>query len=225
MKVHTLPFVLAGSYLGSVAAAPAPAPAITPAPALDEALDKRGILSSVLSGVESAVGSLLGVASSEASILNSLLTQVATNAAQKAALTSAYKQLASLTPTATPTATEDIPSILSSIIGTATPTSFVDYTIQFILNGLVEPQQYLALIEGESPTDNSATNTNNPAPSHSIYPKKLACDAPYSQTEAALREQIYLPPGFTFGKKPPGMSCFHSYLFQQLTPSWKVGSF
>lgn len=199
MKISAVACVLAGAY--SVAAAPAPS--ITPPPAIDDALDKRGIVSSLLGGGLSGLESILGVASSQASILNSLLTQVATDAAQKAALTSVYMELASIAPTATPTATGDIPSILSSIIGTATPTSFVDYTIQFLLNGLVEPDQYVALIQGESPADNSATNLNNPDPSKAVYPKKLACDAPYSQTEAELREQIYLPPGFTFGQKPP----------------------
>lgn len=50
---------------------------------------------------------------------------------------------------------------------------------------------------------NSDVNNNTKAPSRPVYPKASSKDAPYSLTEAELREVIHIPSNFTYGKKPP----------------------
>jgi hypothetical protein len=50
---------------------------------------------------------------------------------------------------------------------------------------------------------NSFININPKTPSRNIYPKKSSSDAPYSLSEAKLREAIQIPPGFTYGDVRP----------------------
>lgn len=50
---------------------------------------------------------------------------------------------------------------------------------------------------------NSVTNVNSKAPNGTIYPMKFTQDAPFSLTEAQLREVIYIPTTFTYGHVPP----------------------
>ncbi|KAI5252285.1 alpha/beta-hydrolase [Aureobasidium subglaciale] len=45
--------------------------------------------------------------------------------------------------------------------------------------------------------------SNFQEPSRAVYPEKSCGDAPYSVDEATLRAAIHIPPGFTFGAKPP----------------------
>lgn len=50
----------------------------------------------------------------------------------------------------------------------------------------------------------SSANNNNPRrPAKKIHPKKSPGDAPYKQSEKQLRQQIFIPSTFTYGKKPP----------------------
>ncbi|KAF2084428.1 alpha/beta-hydrolase, partial [Saccharata proteae CBS 121410] len=51
--------------------------------------------------------------------------------------------------------------------------------------------------------ENSQTNWNSKNPAKSIFPKLNWKDAPFSLTEQQLREVIYIPSTFTWGKKPP----------------------
>lgn len=46
-------------------------------------------------------------------------------------------------------------------------------------------------------------NNNARTPAQPVYPKKSPSDAPYDVTEAKLRSAIFIPPGFTYGKKKP----------------------
>ncbi|QDS74531.1 hypothetical protein FKW77_007541 [Venturia effusa] len=50
---------------------------------------------------------------------------------------------------------------------------------------------------------NSGTNVNTKSPEGTIYPTKSTQDAPYSLPETQLREVIYIPSTFTYGRTPP----------------------
>ncbi|KAI6780610.1 lipase B [Emericellopsis cladophorae] len=64
----------------------------------------------------------------------------------------------------------------------------VNYAGKLIANGLI------------SGTVDAASN---PPPPKQIYPKENSCDPAYSMAEDDLRSAIYIPPGFTYGEKPP----------------------
>jgi hypothetical protein len=49
----------------------------------------------------------------------------------------------------------------------------------------------------------STKNFNLRQPLVPVYPKAGPLDAPYSLTEKQLREVIYIPPDFTYGRRPP----------------------
>ncbi|KAK1987267.1 hypothetical protein LZ30DRAFT_646245 [Colletotrichum cereale] len=49
----------------------------------------------------------------------------------------------------------------------------------------------------------STNNNNIRNPAKPIWPKKDAADAPYTLSEAQLRQAIYIPQTFTYGQKPP----------------------
>ncbi|OCL01318.1 alpha/beta-hydrolase [Glonium stellatum] len=69
-------------------------------------------------------------------------------------------------------------------------------------NGLA-PSDIADIVSAYSVGYNSETNVNPAVPHKAIYPKKSSSDAPYSLTETQLREVIYIPSTFTYGKKPP----------------------
>lgn len=144
-----------------------------------------------------------GVLASELSMFNSLLSVGIANGLENVAYPAIVAELAALIPTATPTATKDVPTLLGSIYAEAKPTGFLEAAVGLVSNGLYVEKDLAAFISGDGIGEDSPSNTANPAPSQTIYPKKLSCDAPYSQTEAMLREQIYIPDTFTYGKKQP----------------------
>jgi len=82
-------------------------------------------------------------------------------------------------------------SVAASIFS-ATPTNLFDNVVEMIENGLAPSD--LADIASVYPTAyNSETNVNLAAPDEIIYPKKSSSNAPYSLTEAQLREVICIP--------------------------------
>lgn len=110
--------------------------------------------------------------------------------------------LESIKPGKTPTSIPAVYSILSSINAAATPRGYFEQSAALIAAGLAI-NDFQTIIAG-STTENNATNNNPPVPSSkAIYPTKGPSDAPYSASEQALRQQIYIPTDFTYGKKPP----------------------
>ncbi|WQF84418.1 Putative alpha/Beta hydrolase [Colletotrichum destructivum] len=49
----------------------------------------------------------------------------------------------------------------------------------------------------------SISNNNPRNPAKAIWPRKDPADAPYTLTESQLRQVIFIPQTFTYGKKPP----------------------
>ena len=99
-----------------------------------------------------------------------------------------------------PTSNAQIASQLAEIQSQAQPTGYIEQAAALIASGLASND--LNGIAAGFTTENNASNVN-PTPPKSIYPKKSAGDAPYSGSEKFLRGQIYIPPDFTYGKKPP----------------------
>lgn len=110
-------------------------------------------------------------------------------------------QVEAAIPTATPTSIPDATSVVVSIFS-AKPTNLYENVIEMVENGLA-PSDIADIVSAYSVGYNSETNVNPAVPHKAIYPKKSSSDAPYSLTETQLREVIYIPSTFTYGKKPP----------------------
>jgi hypothetical protein len=94
-----------------------------------------------------------------------------------------------------------VTSVLASIFA-ATPTNLFENIVQLAANDL-SPGDLGNVLTTYSAGCNSDTNNNPRNPSGTIYPKKSQQDAPYTLTEAQLRQVIYIPSSFTYGKVPP----------------------
>lgn len=90
---------------------------------------------------------------------------------------------------------------MSSLIGLATGNLFAQ-AIELAANDFV-PGDISNVLTTYSAGCNSDVNSNPRNPSTPIYPKKSSGDAPYSLSEAALRQVIQIPSTFTYGQKPP----------------------
>lgn len=189
---YALPSLALLSILPAALAAPAPvpvaAPEPTPAPSLDDAvtLEERQLLGGLLGGVNGVLTGLLGsvssaVAAKDPDAVNSALVKIVapnrpSNVADAQARASAVW--------ASPTGRTDIyPAIASQVAAGLGP--LLDGTLTTILQG--------GLAVGEN-----NINNNNP-PVDGIYPIKESGDAPYSLSESALRQAIYIPSGFQYG--------------------------
>lgn len=163
------------SLAGSAIAAPTPV----------DTLEDRGLISGLLSTV---VSDLDNVAT-------------ATGALGYSSILADYKLVSQ---TATPTAVSQAFSTLSAI-ASASPSNIHAYNAELIANGLVSGSvtEIIDFVGGLLTGENSDTNINLRSPKTTIFPKKSSSDAPYSLTEAQLREAIYIPSGFTYGSKPP----------------------
>ncbi|TID12849.1 putative lipase b precursor [Venturia nashicola] len=120
------------------------------------------------------------------------------------ALLTAIEDTVAAQVTATPTDIPAASSALSSILA-ATPTILYEQIFEVIENGLVTDKlasEVNALVTASFSGMNSKTNVN-PAPTCTIYPQKNCTDAPYNLTEDQLRQVIYIPATFTYGKVPP----------------------
>ncbi|KAF1989461.1 alpha/beta-hydrolase [Aulographum hederae CBS 113979] len=157
-----------------VAAAPAPAPE----------LERRQLLSNVLGEVADLVDGISTQATSPAQVWGELLTA-----------------LEKPTATATPTSPAQVETALASIYS-ATPTNLIVNAIEMVQNSL-SPSDLNDVLTTYSAGCNSEVNINLRSPSRTIFPKKAAADAPYSLSEAQLRQVIQIPAGFTYGRVPP----------------------
>ncbi|KAJ5030397.1 hypothetical protein J3E73DRAFT_225467 [Bipolaris maydis] len=112
--------------------------------------------------------------------------------------------LQKLQPTARPTKIQDAVAAHAKIW--ATPTTRTDFFAAVatqIAGGLVLDQTLQAVLNGGLPVGENTVKNNNPDPASSIYPKKDTTDAPYTLSESALRQAIFIPPTFTYGAKRP----------------------
>jgi hypothetical protein len=94
-----------------------------------------------------------------------------------------------------------VTSILASVFS-STPTNLFANVVELAANGL-SPGDLGNVLTTYSAGCNSETNNNPRNPSAAVYPKKSSQDAPYSLTEAQLRQAIYIPSTFTYGNVPP----------------------
>ena len=111
-----------------------------------------------------------------------------------------------------PSAPDSIPNAVSRAASaySAHPTDFYQELASLVFNGVVPGD--IAAIEAGFLVENSNTNILNPPPKYNIYPKK-STDAPYDVPELTLRAAMYIPPGFTYGAKQPGMLTAIDLLF------------
>lgn len=181
-------------------AAPAPAPVavsvpeITPAPTVPEpataTIEERQLLPNLVNGV-------LGIVTGLLKDVNSAVA-----AGNPTALSSA---LVKIQPTAKPTNIQQVLSKQSSIWASPTRSDIYGGIATQVANGvgpLLDGTLSTALQGGLPVGENSIANNNKAVAG--LYPKKSGTnDAPYSVPEASLRAAIYIPPGFTFGKKTP----------------------
>jgi hypothetical protein len=177
-------------------AAPAPAPEVTPPPIpVEAAIEERQLLGGLVGGL---VGLVDGVAAGLISDVNKAVAAV-----DPAGVVSALVQIK---PKARPTAVSQVLSRQSSIW--ASPTGRKDIypaiaTQVAVGLGPLLDETLNVVLGGGLPTGENSINNNNPKPPTKIYPLKETGDAPYSLSEDALRKAIFIPPGFTYGKRPP----------------------
>ncbi|KAF3035592.1 hypothetical protein E8E12_007376 [Didymella heteroderae] len=188
------------SLLPLALAAPAPAPVavsvpeVTPAPTVEEVapatIKERQLIPGLLSGV-------LG-------LVNGLLKDVddAVAAGNPSAVSSALVQIQ---PTAKPTAISQVLAQQSSIWASPTKTNIYGSIATQVASGLgplLDGTLNQALTGGLPIGENNVQNDNEAVAG--LYPKKAGTnDAPYSVPEADLRAAIFIPSGFTYGKKTP----------------------
>ncbi|KAF1356893.1 hypothetical protein BDV97DRAFT_374505 [Delphinella strobiligena] len=175
------------------------APAPSPAPTVAARLDDRGLISDLL-GVATDV---LGVAVSE---LDVVLSEVSAGSLTGTkGWSSILSALETVTPTTTVTNTASAISSLSLLHSAAPSANLYEFVASLVAEGLTTDSVTDALdfLDGVLTGENSMTNVNLKNPSASVYPKKSCGDAPYSLSESALREVIYIPSTFTYGTVPP----------------------
>lgn len=113
--------------------------------------------------------------------------------------------LENIVPLPAPTSADEASRRLQQAYARAKPTGYIQSAAVILKQGLAGGDfKSLAAAFNKNPGgENSAVNNNSRNPRKSIYPKKSAADGIYKQTEKQMREQIYIPPTFTYGEKPP----------------------
>ncbi|KAI5362765.1 putative alpha/Beta hydrolase [Septoria linicola] len=97
-----------------------------------------------------------------------------------------------------------IPQFAAEIqkVAATNPRDIFQNGAEILLGGLAGPGDFVTIAKAY--TIESSTFNINPRPAFPpVYPQNGPNDAPYSLTEAQLRQIIYIPPDFTYGRKPP----------------------
>ncbi|KAK7549909.1 hypothetical protein IWX49DRAFT_512517 [Phyllosticta citricarpa] len=146
-------------------------------------MEKRGLVKA-LTGVVDTLSKQISKATSTNDILNLLVSTVPATAA--------------------PTNVTALVSTLQSIWG-STPSNWYSALGAQILAGVIPEISLGSLTTIVDPTTgtSSVANDNTREPSEPVFPLKGSKDAPYSLSEAELREIIYFPEEFTYGQKHP----------------------
>ncbi|RGP78875.1 hypothetical protein FLONG3_3074 [Fusarium longipes] len=155
-------------------------------------LESRGLVGGLLTGVDKTLEVVVG------GLLGALRKAIDSGDRDKT-----LDILHVLEPTKKPQNVEDAFAVLKNI-SKAKPETIIDYSAQLIVNGLISGNtlDLFAYAQGLVSAENGSNNKNRD-PSKSVYPKVADCDAPYTTSEEKLRAAIYIPPTFTYGKKPP----------------------
>lgn len=167
----------------------------------------------VLSGLVQELGSA-GVALANNDAIQDALRNVGdgleTDAAEISQAVSAFAAVitaATVSPRPAPTDFKGCQSLMSSILYDAKPTNIIQPAVELVLNS-VNPIGNKGINGQLSGALNSFDNVQPAraiaAAAHAaVFPKKNPADAPYSRDEATYRKGIYIPPTFTYGRKPP----------------------
>ncbi|KAA8570918.1 hypothetical protein EYC84_000299 [Monilinia fructicola] len=112
-------------------------------------------------------------------------------------------------PTATPTCIAQAQEWVAGVWGVSDPAAsptpsanIIVNALELILDGFTS-SDLQAVASGVNPSDASINNVNNPVPSDKSFYNNVNGNAPFSVDEETLRAAIYIPPGFTWGKKQP----------------------
>ncbi|KAJ8060454.1 hypothetical protein OCU04_010779 [Sclerotinia nivalis] len=211
-----------GIFLAVVAApitlaAPAPAPVPGPSPKPQDSTYPASCPASGVGDGVSHIGSLTSVIPAVLSDVANVLT--AADAVAKAIGNGTVfgtdvpvlvkKLFSAVQPTATPTSIPQAQELAAGVWGVTNPSAsptapanIIANVLELVLDGFTS-SDLQALLSGANPSANSANNVNDAVPSSKAFYNTVKGDAPFSVDEETLRAAIYIPPGFTWGKKQP----------------------
>ncbi|PPJ50314.1 hypothetical protein CBER1_06439 [Cercospora berteroae] len=97
-----------------------------------------------------------------------------------------------------------IPEFAAQIqkISATNPRDIFQNGAEILLGGLAGPGDFLTIAKAYT-IESNANNINLRPAIPPVYPRNGANDAPYSLSESQLRRAIYIPPDYTYGRKPP----------------------
>lgn len=112
-----------------------------------------------------------------------------------------HSKLNNLRPQSKPSSVDEAVARLREIHSDAKPKGLLETAAAYIKDGLISGDSLQNTLAGFT-VENSAFNLNVPALAN-IFPKKGRKDAFYVQSQEEMQRQIYIPPTFTYGQKPP----------------------
>ncbi|KAK7022196.1 hypothetical protein R3P38DRAFT_1112045 [Favolaschia claudopus] len=123
------------------------------------------------------------------------------------ALEGTMDAIQSIIPSRAPTSEADAAAALNKIFSSGGPTGFIDTTTQLLKAGFAPSRLADLLDVNKTYTTGGNSMVNSPPAlpkgAASIFPKAADGDAPFSLSEDVLRQAIFIPDGFTTGKKNP----------------------